>query len=259
MVKIAIFFCIFMSVLHPVTQDKGPHRYTMRFHLDTRYCTHVRDVDATLFTTEFLFLPNGARCERDGKAYKYIGSDNCMSRFLNKIKSVTSILIILGPCNSNSDVFGLKSSMTLSTLSLLVFKKLFYILRVKISIPSLQLVQGFNETARRYVKGRHWRFACCAKSALFIQLFAITEEAVRFLAFVTVLIIAVTEKIVKRITLVRIKIQKIIRVARESWLLHSFNETWAKRKYSKKYVSTMLLRIADYICQKIFNVLDSLE
>lgn len=67
----------------------------MHFHLDARHCMHVGDTDAMLFTTarEFLFLPNGARRERDEKAYRCIGSDDCVPQFLNKIKSVVLILI----------------------------------------------------------------------------------------------------------------------------------------------------------------------
>lgn len=87
-----------MLVLQPVTQDKVLHRCTyMRFHLNSRHCTHVGDTDAMLFTIacEFLFLPNGACRERDEKAYRCVGSDDCVSRFLNKIKSVASILIEL--------------------------------------------------------------------------------------------------------------------------------------------------------------------
>lgn len=58
---------------------------------------YVGDADAMLFTIvrEFLFLPNGARRERDEKAYRCVDSDDCVSRLLNKIKSVASILITL--------------------------------------------------------------------------------------------------------------------------------------------------------------------
>lgn len=110
---------------------------------------------------------------------------------------------------------------------------------------------------KRYVKDRHWRFACCTKSALFIQLFAITEEAgsrVRYR-----LVIVATEK----------NSRETNHTCTKNYSLFCFRKTsqiavivkfLINKICVKKFSNNIYHRwyIVYYICRKNINILDIL-